>query len=111
VNFRTLTILVGRTGRPSVTLKGHPDQLNGWAFAPDGKILATAGGYTAHPWPVNRAGDVRIWDAESGRLLARLDRHWGAVSDVAFSPDGRILATASYDGAIMLWNVARLLRR
>jgi len=44
----------------------------------------------------------------SGRLLAKLGWHWGAISDVAFSRDGKMLASASYDGTIMLWNVARI---
>jgi WD40 repeat protein len=110
-DFKTLKILDASTGRRFARLEGHPDQLNGWAFAPDGEILATAGGYTAHPWPVNPAGDVRIWDVGTGRLLARLDRQWGAVSDIEFSPDGRMLATASYDGTIKLWDVTRVLGR
>jgi WD40 repeat protein len=109
--FRTLTIVEAATGRRLVTLEGHPDQLNDWAFSPDGTVLATGGGFTDHPWPVNAAGDVRIWDVRTGRRLATLKRHWGAVRDVEFSPDGRTLATASYDGTIKLWEMHRILGR
>lgn len=108
---RTLSLIEVRTDRKLVVLDGHPDQLNDWAFAPGGEILATGGGYTSHPWPVNPAGDVRVWEVRTGRLLAKLDHFWGAVSDVEFSPDGEILAAASYDGTIRLWHVSRILRR
>lgn len=108
---RTLSLIEARTDRKLVVLDGHPDQLNDWAFAPGGEILATGGGYTSHPWPVNPAGDVRVWEVRTGRLLAKLDNFWGAVSDVEFSPGGEILAAASYGGTIRVWNVSRIFRR
>ena len=107
-DFKTLTILDAKTDGDSSLLEGHPDQLNDWAFAPGG-IPGDRGGYTAHPWPVNPAGDVRIWDLKSGRLLARLDRHWGRSATSSSPPTAGRLLTASYEGTIMLWDVARIL--
>ncbi len=38
-------------------------------------------------------------------MLRVLDEHDAAVRGLAFSPDGRLLATASEDGDLLLWGV------
>jgi WD40 repeat protein/predicted Ser/Thr protein kinase len=65
------------------------------AFAPDGATLAIAGG-----------SDVQLFAAATGRRIAALRGHAGAVSGIAFTGDGARVATASEDGNARIWDAA-----
>jgi len=66
------------------------------AFSPDGKIIATTGGF----------GTVLLFNTSDGSLAKVLTGHTDWVSSVAFSPDGKLLASGSGDGTIKIWNVS-----
>jgi WD40 repeat protein len=66
------------------------------ATSPDGRWLAAG--------VADRT--IRLWSADTGRVIDVLRGHSDAVLDVAFSPDGHQLASASYDKTIRLWNLA-----
>jgi len=67
------------------------------AWHPDGTLLV--GG--------DEEGHVYLWQASDGRLLRRLEGHHGAVTSVAFSPDGSRLASGGGRrdrGELFVWN-------
>jgi WD40 repeat protein len=49
---------------------------------------------------------VRIWDVTTGLELLTIKEHIEEVRSIAFSPDGKTLASGSLDGAVKLWSAA-----
>jgi WD40 repeat protein len=51
---------------------------------------------------------VKVWDSHAGTLVRSFRGHTGYIHDMAFSPDGRNLATASHDGTAKVWDLPPL---
>jgi WD40 repeat protein/DNA-binding SARP family transcriptional activator len=62
----------------------------------DGTLLAVANS--------GNLGQVTIIELATGRTVAVLTEHTRGIQDLAFSPDDRLLATASLDGTARIWD-------
>ena len=77
------------------TLEGHTDAVVSVRFNKAGTRVASG----------SSDGTVKVWDVESGRLLLTLQgSNKRGVSDVAWSPDGRTIASCTDGCEAMLWN-------
>jgi WD40 repeat protein len=82
------------------TLEGPNGNVNAVAFSWDSSQIFAAGGQPA------LAGKVRQWTVADGKLLRSFEGHKDAIYALALSPDGKTLATGSYDQKIKLWSLA-----
>jgi tRNA A-37 threonylcarbamoyl transferase component Bud32 len=86
-----------------LTLRGHRGAVTSIGFSPDGVLLASCDGETLRP---ESPGEVKLWDAATGREVRTLSGHEQLVEQVCFSADGLWLASAGWDGTVRIWDVA-----
>jgi HEAT repeat protein len=74
------------------------------AFSPDGARIAAAGGGYSISGEGREAQAVNVWDARTGQHLLAFGGDPGSVTSIAFSPDGRRIATGCADAMVRVWH-------
>lgn len=87
----------------SANIHGFENRL---IFSPDSKTIVWAG-------TLNMRSNVRIklWDVETGEEIRTLSGHTEPIESLAFSHDGKILASGSFDGTVLLWDWEKISKR
>jgi WD40 repeat protein len=99
------------SGKLIATIEGYDGFAYRLVFSPDGKTLASAGAderikeRKRNP-RTSWGGVVKLWDVSTRKERAAFRGHENTVVSLAWSPDGRRLASGdSFDGTIKLWDV------
>ncbi|MEL6251778.1 MAG: WD40 repeat domain-containing protein [Bacteroidota bacterium] len=91
----TKAALIDLNGNSLVEYSGGGTWVNGVAFSPDGRWVATGG----------KENSAKIWSI-NGNLMQELAGHTQQLFSLQFSPNGKFLLTGAEDGKAIVWDVS-----
>jgi WD40 repeat protein/serine/threonine protein kinase/Flp pilus assembly protein TadD len=123
---RTIRLWDLARAREVCVLRGHELQVNSVAFSPDGRLLASASGEldvlavraqvvrpdgrllasASGERRDKKPGELKVWEVATGAEVFGTRPHRSAIAEVAFTPDGRRLVTASWDSTVRVHDAA-----
>ena len=93
-------------------LRGHSKAVSSVKFSPDGKYLASACiSLSLCERELIVAADklIKLWDSRTGEFIQNFEGHTKGISDIAWSSNSTLLASASDDKTVRLWDVNTVL--
>jgi WD40 repeat protein len=97
-NEHTMRLWNGTVGKPTSAALSQPTAraLTGVAISRDGHRIATVG----------VDGVVRVWNADTGRLVNEKPESSSPLSRVVFDPSGQVVVSSGIDGKVRFWQIS-----
>lgn len=96
--YGSIEIQDAQSGTTLRTLTDLPGKVNALHFSHDSKTLISASGVSGI------YGLATFWNVEDGKRVKDIEGHLDTLYDAELSPDGKLLATCSYDRSIFIWD-------
>ena len=100
----TVQVWNATTGQHTLTYSGNANPVFSVAWSPDGKHIVSGTGAAGNHSPVVTGNSVQVWDATSGKTLVTYTENERSVYAVAWSRDGKSIASGGDDAVIRVWD-------
>lgn len=104
ISDRTAILWEASTGREIRRFIGHQAPITSVAFSPDSRFILTGSGDEDYVSDEIKDNTARLWDISNGAEILKFNGHTSRVNSVCFSPNGKMIVTASDDKSARVWD-------